>query len=87
MTRAQKKLARHALGVDRPRTKKSYRNRYAATPGSPSFYDWLAMVAMGEAEQGAAFNSAGGTMFHLTEAGATLALNKGETLDPEDFPQ
>lgn len=86
MTTRQKELARHALGL-RPRNKISYRNRFVAGPGHSDYQDWLEMV-----EQGNAFRRTGGEMsggddiFWLTDVGAKLALNSGEKLDPEDFP-
>ncbi|ORE90219.1 hypothetical protein ATO13_23326 [Stappia sp. 22II-S9-Z10] len=50
MTRTQKRLARHALGLPNS-TGRSYRNRYLA-PYCPGPYDdWLSMVAAGLAEQ------------------------------------
>ena len=76
MTPAQKKLARHALGLDEPMARgRSYRNRYFT--GAPHD-DWQAMVAAGLAKVSCSYT--------LTPAGAKAALDKSETLDPEDFP-
>lgn len=86
MTPRQKELARHALGLD-GRRKQSYRNRFWAGPGHDDFEDWQAMVAAGLAlvsEPAAGHRP--DHAFWLTRPGATAALNKGETLCPEDFP-
>lgn len=45
MTDAERKLIRHALGADSDAP--GYRNRFAATPGSPDDAAWAAMVASG----------------------------------------
>lgn len=80
MTEAQRKLARHALGLG-GRWKRSYRNRYVIGLGmkATDYPDWQAMVAAGWA----AFEYGS---FRMTRAGAELALEPGETLCPEDFP-
>lgn len=78
MTPEQKKLARHALGLDNSAAKgRSYRNRYFSHAGNP---EWVAMVEAGEA-------TVNGPWFHLTRSGAEAALNPREKLDPEDFPE
>ena len=83
MTRRQRQLARHALGLpNRHRT--SFRNYYLAAY-APGVYDvWSAMEDAGLAEGGAIRN--GARPFWLTHKGALAALETGETLCPEDFP-
>lgn len=86
MTPQQKHLARHALGLPSDR-KRSYRNRYYATPKTPADAEWMEMVEAGYAkvlpasEPDETLN-----FFWLTRKGAEAALEPGETLDPEDFP-
>lgn len=76
MSPEQKRLARHALGLDEPKARgRSYRNRYL-THGLHE--DWQAMVAAGLAKVSCHYS--------LTPTGAKAALDDGETLDPEDFP-
>lgn len=87
MTPRHKKLARHALGLD-GKLKQTYRNRFFAGPGHNDFDAWQEMVAEGLAkfrkpDPGYRPDYA----FWLTRAGATAALNKGERLCPEDFPE
>jgi len=76
---AQKKLARHALGLSTgyARGGKSYRNRYIAGQCHKDFDD---MVGDGLAtyERG---------VYYMTRKGAELALLPGETLCGEDFPE
>lgn len=87
MTPTQKKLARHALGLDGTR-KQSYRNRFFAGPGHDDFEDWCEMVLAGYA-RGARPDPSRGCVDHafwLTRRGAMSALRPGERLCPEDFP-
>lgn len=83
MTPAQRELARHALGLDRKR--RSYRNRFVCREDNP---EWSAMVAVGLATMrpAASVPFGGDAVFYLTTAGAKLAIDAGETLSPEDFP-
>ena len=84
MTPAQKKLARHALGLDNPDARgKSYRNRYFAPIIGDDTVEWHKMKDAGLAE----ITSGSQPMFYLTIHGARAALNKGERLCPEDFPE
>ena len=88
MTPRQKELARHALGLDNPDARKrSYRNRYICGFKSPGFTAWMRMVRDGNAVR-EPFGSYtyDRFMFSLTAAGAQAALEKGESLDTEDFP-
>ncbi|MBY0355528.1 MAG: hypothetical protein K2Q12_07335 [Rickettsiales bacterium] len=80
MTPDQKELARRALGLPN-KQKWSYRRHFVVGPGSEHYESWMAMVAAGEA------TLSGDDLFHLTRAGAHAALEKGETLCPEDFPE
>jgi hypothetical protein len=89
MTGRQRELARHALGFQGSGNKVSYRNRFVTGPGHTDYEDWTAMVEAGEAKRrdGKTLPFGGDDMFWLTKAGALLALNPGERLDPQDFPQ
>lgn len=81
----EKKLARHALGlVDG--NKKSYRNRYRAPMIGDVTVAWHAMHDAGYAVCVPTEGKSLGPFFYLTEAGARLALNPGESLCSEDFP-
>lgn len=87
VTPEQRKIARHALGLDNPDAKgKSYRNRYYASRGHSAWTDLHVMVGAGwmnlEDEP-----QSRDTLFYLTTAGALLALDLGEKLDREDFPR
>src|SRR4051812_40856281 len=86
----QKKLARHALGFDNTTSKQSYRNRYMAPPGTTAHATWSQMCAQGWAIRGKTVGSKKKgnklTGFVLTHEGAEKALEPGESLDPEDFP-
>lgn len=82
MTPDQRKMARHALGLDQhPR---SYRNHYAAGVGTDIEERWEDLVRQGLAERG--HQSERLVVFYLTNAGAKTVLGPGESLDPEDFP-
>ena len=83
MTKTQRNLARHALGLPN-RQRRSYRNRYAASPQTDENRQWLFMVVAGWAELE---QSAQLMHYRLTPEGARLALNSGDKLDPEDFPE
>ncbi|MDZ4393785.1 hypothetical protein [Cypionkella sp.] len=86
MTPAQIALARNALGLPNPQNR-SYRNRYCAGKGHPDHAKWKAMVAAGLATVRQNEGGLGGQdTFSLTVAGATAALQKGETLSAEGFP-
>lgn len=82
MNHLQRKMARSALGLGTD-SKRSYRNRYFASPDSPQAEEWDALCRAGLAcrEKG------GGRLahFYLTDEGAQAALDPGDSLDPEDF--
>jgi hypothetical protein len=81
LTEAQKKTARHALGLPNIR-KRSYRNRYVADPRHEL---WNGMVKAGFAT--VQHNWSGmSSLYALTRNGAEAALETGERLCPEDFP-
>ncbi len=84
MNPEQKELARHALGLPN-KAKKSYRNRYVCPEDD---IHWSDLVAKGMATMrpAASVPFGGCAIFYLTEAGARVALNKGEKLCSEDFP-
>lgn len=83
MTPSQQKMARHALGLDGER-RRSYRNRYFTSVGTPSEEEWNDLCRRGLARR----EKGSGKMvhFYLTHEGALEALIDGEILDPEDFP-
>lgn len=87
MTLRHKELARHALGLPN-KMGMSFRNRFVAGEGHDDYADWMQMVANGNAGRraGLSLPFGGDDLFWLTEEGARFALNKGERLDPEDFP-
>lgn len=86
MTPEQIELARHALGLPNSR-RKSYRNHFVTGEGHSDYTNWMAMTEAGYAKRFKGNEMTGGDdLFCLTEAGAKLALKKGERLDPEDFP-
>lgn len=87
MTPRQRELARHALGLPNDR-RKSYRNRFVAGELHRDYSEWQAMVERGDAERhdGKLLSFGGSHLFCLTEQGARAALEPGEHLDREDFP-
>lgn len=84
MTPSQIKMARHALGLVDGR-RRSYRNRYVASLGSPNEKEWDDLCERGLAVRGSDRERMVG--FCLTLTGAMVVLNEGEKLDPEDFPE
>lgn len=87
MTPAQITLARHALGLPN-RANQTYRNRFCAGKGHTDYAKWNALVSAGLATATRGEGGLGGQdTFSLTLAGATAALQQGETLCPEDFPE
>ena len=83
MTDEQRKLARHALGLDNPASGgKSYRNRYFAGRGHSAWSALHDMVGKGWVNLE---DVRGETLFTMNRRGAEMVLEKGETLDPEDF--
>ena len=86
MTDQQVALARHALGLPNAR-KRTHRNHFCAGPGHDDYEQWEAMVNAGYAiKRASSMLTAGDVFFHLTRAGAELALQPGERLCPEDWP-
>lgn len=88
LSEAQTELARHALGLPNKR-RRSYRNHFVVGEGGADHDEWVAMTRNGFAalvRRGGALTG-GDDLFRLTLAGAQLATNPGESLDPEDFPQ
>lgn len=89
MTPKQRKLARHALGLPN-RDRRSYRNRFVAAYAPGDYDEWAKMVDAGLAECHGTYQRTAGAnavAFWLTHAGARAALEPGESLDPEDFPE
>lgn len=86
MTDPWRELARHALGLPNNRLR-SYRNRFV-TGGGKDGSAWTGMVAAGLAEvrAGKSLPFGGADLYWLTREGAMSALEPGETLCPEDFP-
>jgi hypothetical protein len=84
LTRIERELARHALGLD-GRRKRSYRNHYVVDAGG-DHAAWLCLVNRGLAERRKGDPLTGGSdWFCLTRAGALAALDPGDTLSDEDF--
>lgn len=79
-------LARHALGFDNIDIKKSYRNRYAASPTSGSGIHFEDMVQKGFARRDIV-QPGSNTIYAMTFEGAIRALQPGEALCGEDFPR
>lgn len=87
LTPKQREIARHALGLPNSR-RTSYRNYFRTGVGSPTHHMWNEMVELGAAFVHRAVETSGGNdFFYLTFIGAESALNPGEKLDPEDFPE
>jgi hypothetical protein len=78
-------VARHALGLPNLNMR-SYRNRYA-TFGGEQLELWMGLVRKQYAEVIAKRPRSTLFYFALTQKGAVLALEPGETLCPEDFPE
>jgi hypothetical protein len=85
MTPTQRRLARHALGLPNSR-RCSYRNRFIAAYAPGAYDEWCRMEDAGLAERSRNIRDSATVRFWLTESGARAALNPGETLCPEDFP-
>lgn len=86
MTPRQHELARHALGLPN-KDAKSYRNYFVTGQGSDDYPDWEAMVNGGFALKRGPLKIFGyDYCYHLTRAGAEIALQAGEHLCPEDWP-
>lgn len=86
LTIKQREMARHALGLDYHQMPKvSFRNRYVCPEDNEH---WQDMVSKGYAifAPAAKVPFGGNAIFYLTRKGAELALDKGDSLDPEDFP-
>lgn len=89
MSERQRDLARHALGLKegRGRWPKSYRNHFVASEGHTDWPDWMLLHLAGLAKRRDGGPISGGDeVFWLKRAGAEMALNPNERLDPEDFP-
>ncbi|MEM1150255.1 MAG: hypothetical protein AAGI03_06820 [Pseudomonadota bacterium] len=82
MTPRQRELARHARGLPNSSGRRN-RNHYVSY-FRVSVREWGRMVAAGEAKRGP--NRGGAVGFTMTRKGAEAALEPGETLCPEDFP-
>lgn len=78
--------ARHALGFDNEGVKRSYRNRYTASPGSPPAIHFEDMVVKGFARRDIV-QPGSNTIYAMTFEGAIRALQPGEALCGEDFPR
>jgi hypothetical protein len=87
MTPAQRELARHALGLPNRRAR-SYRRHFTSAAGNRDHADWLAMVQSGDAYmiEASKVPYGGADLFYLTAQGAGAALETGEQLDADDFP-
>ncbi len=85
MTTEQRRLARHALGIDYSSSRRSYRNYYSAPIGTPVERQWQEMVQLGWAVAGRQHRDL--RDYSLTYTGAKLAIDEeaGESLDKDDF--
>lgn len=83
MTKEQRELGRHALGLpNKQRT--TYRNHFIAGATHDDYAEWMAMVSDGNATRGDPSELTGGDyVFCLTMAGAKLCLNLNEHLGRE----
>jgi hypothetical protein len=88
MTDQMRELARHALGLPN-RDWRSYRNRFVTAATGPDGLLWEAMVAAELADNRVAetLPFGGADIYWLTKKGALSALESGESLCPEDFPE
>jgi len=82
--KAQRELARHALGLP-SKFNRSYRNRFYAHVDGKDHAIWMDMVDSGLARRSRA-PAPDFVWFWLTPKGAELALNAREKLCREDFP-
>lgn len=78
-------MARAALGLPNPQ-KCSHRNRFFVAPDGEKHAAWRALVLDGKARLYHAPEGQKLDLFCLTITGAREALNVGESLDREDFP-
>jgi hypothetical protein len=85
-TPAERKLARHALGLPNARNR-SYRNRYVCSYAPGAYDQWHDMLEAGLADADIIRGGLRQRRFWLTREGAEAALDPGETLCPEDFPE
>jgi hypothetical protein len=87
MTPEQKEIARHMLGLPN-KQRRSYRNRFCGGEGHSDYPILIAMQEQGYLMRVPAKRmSTVEDMWFLAPFAARLALNKDETLCPEDFPQ
>ena len=86
MTPKQKRLARHAIGLPNARNI-SYRNRFVCSFAPGDYDQWIDMLEAGLADAMPLKSSDMFRRFWLTPEGAKVALEPGERLDPEDFPE
>lgn len=85
MNHHERKLIRHALGLEHGK-KKSYRNRYYVPMYKvPEFDLWRGLEKKGLAYSLGSPATGDQVAFRVTLAGAIGVLRVGETLDGEDF--
>ncbi len=85
LTPKQLELMRHALGL--PNKKRaSYRTYYVVGQGA-DHAAWTELVALGFAKMRQSTVFGGDDLFSVTRAGAEAALQPGEKLSKEDFPE
>ncbi len=77
-------VARHALGLPNG-AHESYRNFYVCPRAAEAHAGWSELVDGGLAAL--VRNDRSYIAYALTRAGAELALDPGETLSPESFPE
>jgi hypothetical protein len=70
------------------RSNQPYRNHFVTGAGCTDHPEWNTMVEAGHAKVRRNVLAMGGDdLFWLTLQGAKAALNDGEMLNPEDFPE
>jgi hypothetical protein len=85
MTKKQRELGRHALGLPN-KERESYRNHFVAGPAHDDYAEWMLMVSEGNAVRLERADIYGGDFcFYLTRVGAEGCLQGKEQLDPDDF--
>lgn len=85
LTKKQREMARHALGLPNWRNQ-TYRNRYYTRGSTEQMAAWRDLCAVGMATATPTKVKGGQVLFQLTLSGALAALEQGESLCPEDFP-
>jgi len=81
MTDIERKILRHSLGLD-GKTKRSYRNRFCAGPGTDSYPHCEALVSAGFMDKRPSDNPSSGLSIYYVTAAGQDALVKEPKLPP-----